>query len=86
MVERGIYREELFNGVVEYTVYDSNGVLICKAELIKGYATTMLEQRMSDWLDLVDPIEPEDASKVTLTAASLLACSLLSSVSGGLAV
>lgn len=53
--ERGVYRSECFNGVVEYHVYDSNHLLVCRIELLAGYANGFAEDRMATWLDAVDP-------------------------------
>lgn len=71
-----MYRQDCFNGIVEYQIYDSNSVLICRAELPKGYASPLLEERMSTWLDIVDPVEPKESAAIT-AAASLLVSSLL---------
>lgn len=57
--ERGIYRNDCFSGVTEYHVYDSNKVLICRTELLTGYAGPEAEGRILDWLDVVDPISPK---------------------------
>jgi hypothetical protein len=56
--ERGVYREDCFNGIVEYQIFDSNKVLISRVEILAGYAGKIVEDRIADWLDVVDPVEP----------------------------
>ena len=57
-MERGVYREQGLLGVVDFYIYDSNGLLICKAQMTAGYACELTEARLAGWLDLKDPIEP----------------------------
>jgi hypothetical protein len=57
--ERGIYRQDCFNGVVQYLMYDSNCCLRAKAEVLLADADAETEDAMAAWLDLRDPVVPE---------------------------
>jgi hypothetical protein len=56
--ERGVYRNDCFNGLVEYHIYDSNQRMISRVEILSGYAGNDVEERMNDWLDSIDPLSP----------------------------
>jgi hypothetical protein len=64
---RGIYRNDCFNGLTEYHVYDSNKCLLARVEILAGFAGKDVEERMNDWLDAIDPVSPEGE---TITSAS----------------
>lgn len=64
--ERGVYRQDCFNGIVEYSIYDSNKCLIVRAEMVCGVAGKECEELMQVWLDQIDP------GGVTLPDASLM--------------
>ncbi len=50
-----MYRQDCFNGMVEYQIFDSNKCLIVRVEIVAGYAGAAAEEAMTGWLDLMDP-------------------------------
>lgn len=78
--ERGLYQIEAFNGMTEYHLHNHEGTMICRVVMMSEYAGALCEERMQEWLDMVDPVvEPRDGTGVILPAASLAVAALLSS-------
>jgi hypothetical protein len=75
-MDRGVYREDCFNGMVEYQIFDSNKCMIVRVEIVSGYAGKEAEDAMSNWLDKMDPtgetISPSVSSEL-LPSPSVLA-------------
>jgi hypothetical protein len=64
---RGIYKEETFNGIVEYRVYDHNKCLISQARIVAYLATPETDEAFEAWLDMLDP---EGKAEPVVTVAS----------------
>jgi hypothetical protein len=58
-MERGVYRHQGIQGVVDFYVYHSSGALICKSQVAEKYADEAAECGICAWLDAVDPIPTE---------------------------
>ena len=56
-MQRGIYKEETFAGLVEYRVYDAKGELISQARIVARLATPETDEAFVSWLDMLDPPE-----------------------------
>lgn len=57
--DRGIYRQDGFNGIVDYYVHDHDRQLIVHTEVVKYLATDLAEDALMHWLNAVDPVSPE---------------------------
>jgi hypothetical protein len=54
LFDRGVYKE-VFDGTVEYRVYDHNRCLISQARILVAYATPATDEAFASWLDILDP-------------------------------
>jgi hypothetical protein len=77
---RGIYKEEVYPGLIEYRAYTQAGRLCSRAEIPADFATAETDEAFNLWLDMLDP--PGASLPPVVTAASAV---LSPPASGGLA-
>lgn len=65
--QRGIYKEEVYPGLIEYRAYTQAGRLCSKSEIPADYATPETDEAFVAWLDMLDP---EGASEPVTVIAS----------------
>jgi hypothetical protein len=51
LFDRGVYKE-VFDGTVEYRVYDHNRCLISQARILMAYATPATDEAFASWIPI----------------------------------
>jgi hypothetical protein len=61
---RGVYKEEIYPGLIEYRAYTHTGRLCSKSEIPADFATPATDDAFEAWLDILDPLVPKNLIEI----------------------